>query len=222
MNQNYHTSKIRPIIQIAARMIKEDPSIIDDIDNPDRADQLLKLRTALKFVIPELQNKKVCPCCNASMAIYMDILDINDALLVLNMAKIVQQRTNEGMTFTKANKVRVSSESIHHTQKCRTTKCSKLGLIAKAGNTQWAITKRGWDALRGEEVPKERVTFRGEILERPEETTTFERVFTEHKNTMDSRQRSGKNLKRDHRNEFSEYDQSDWVHIIGYREQNIV
>lgn len=221
-NENNHPSKIRPIIQIAARMIKDDPSILDDIDNPDRTLQLGRLRAALKIAIPELANKKECPCCGASMAEYADVLDINDALLVLNMAQIVRQRTNSGVPFTEANKVRVSSEGISHTQKCRTTKCSKLGLIAKAGNASWSITTRGWDALRGAEVPRVRVTFRGRILERPEETTTFGRVFREHRETMAEKQSRGKVPKSDHRTEFETYDQNDWVHIIGYNPGNLL
>lgn len=220
--QTYHPTKLKPIIQLAARMIKEDPTLLDDIDATHPDDRLIRLRTAMKVAIPALADKKVCPNCSASMAEYCDILDINDALLLFSMAKILRKNLNKGIPFTEANKIRVSWEDIHHTQKCRTTKCSKLGLIAKAGSASWAITTRGFEALQGKPVPKMRVTFRGKIIERPEETTTLAQVFREHWAKMDNMQRRGKSLKHDKRATVAEYNPSDWVHIEGYAQGAIL
>lgn len=214
----YYPTKIAPIIRIAARMIKNDPTILDDIDDPGEA-SLRRLKSALKLAIPELNDKSKCPFCTESMAQYADTLDVNDALLVLNMARIVKNRVQAGVEFTNANKVRVSSEHIHHTQKCRTTKCSKLGLIAKAGRSEWAITTRGFEALSGKPVPKIRVTFRGKIIERPEVYTTFPEIFREHKNKwMGKVSRKG----QDHTQEFVTFDINEWVKIDSYNKGNLI
>lgn len=209
----YQPSRIAPIIRIAARMIKEDPTLLDDID--DKNYSLQKLKTAMKIAIPELADKTKCPCCGESMAQYADTLDVNDALLLINVVEIVKTRmTRHGLVFTDANKVRISSADIPHTQKCRTTKCSKLGLIAKAGNAEWSITRRGFEALAGKPVPKTRVTFRGKILERPETLTTFAQIFDEH--------RKKKAKKNDHTQEFRSYNILEWVTFAGYNQGNLM
>lgn len=210
---SYHPSKIRPFAQIIARMVQNNPNLAED---PER------LWANMVHQIPELADRSVCPNCKASMAEYADTLDINDALLILNMARIVNRKVAAGINFTEANKLRVSSEDIHHTQKCRTTKCSKLGLIAKAGNAQWSITKRGWAALKGEPVPKIRVTFRKQILERPEDMTTLSHVFAEHRSKMQTLQNKKKALKNDKRSEFDDYDQSQWVHVVGLHQGELL
>lgn len=221
-NTTNHPGKIRPLIQIAARMIKNDPTLLDDIDAPNKDDQLKRLRAQLRVAVPALGDPSTCPNCDASMSEYADTLDINDALLLFSMAKIVRHRQTKGIDFTEANKIRVSSELIHHTQKCRTTKCSKLGLIARAGHAHWSITTRGYEALRGAPVPKVRVTFRGQILERPEETTTLREVFYEHGQKMIHKQKNGRAVKGDKRHEYADYDANDWVHIAGQHQGNLL
>ena len=218
-----HPGKIRPIIQMAARMIKNDPTLLDDIDAPNKEDQLKRLRTQLRESIPELKDPSTCANCGASMAEYAATLDINDALLLFQMAKCIRLNQEHGMEFTDANKIRVSSQPfIGHTQKCRTSKCAKLGLIARAGNAEWSITARGWAALRGERVPKVRVTFRGQILERPEETTTLSEVFREHGEKMREKKMMERSMKEDKRPEFADYDPSEWVHIKGLHQGNLL
>ncbi len=212
--ETYHPTKLKPIIQIAARMIKEDPTLLDDIDAEAKEDQLLRLRNMLKKSIPALADPSHCPNCEASMAEYVEILDVNDALLLFSMARIVAQKMKSGnYFFTEANKLRVSSSDIHHTQKCRTTKCSKLGLIAKAGKYQWSITRRGWEALRGQGVPRVRVTFRGKIIDRPEQYTTLAEVFREHCDKMKARARAGKSIREDKSAVTAMYDPEEWIHF---------
>lgn len=214
---------MRPIIQIAARMIKEDPTLLDDIDAANKDDQLSRLRQKLKHAIPELAQKEHCPNCGASMVEYEDILDINDALLLFQMAKIVRTSQEKGVGFTAANKISVSSSTaIGHTQKCRTSKCAKLGLIAKAGSAQWSITRRGWDALSGKAVPRMRITFRGKILERPEETITLAEVFAEHGRKMQEKQRRKQSLKHDQRFAASDYVISDWINVHGLHQGELL
>ncbi len=209
----YHASKLRPLIQIVGRIVSENPGIMDNMDY---------FISKVGANIPGFHNKEKCLNCGASMQEYLDILDINDALLLFSMAKIVRTEQLRGVPFTEANKIRVSSADIHHTQKCRTTKCSKLGLIAKAENACWSITTRGWAALRGEEVPKTRVTFRGRILERPEETTTLSRVFAEHSEKMKDREGRRKSLQNDKRHNFFDYDPSDWVTVAGLHQGELI
>jgi hypothetical protein len=213
MEKHYHAQKTRPIAQMIARLVQKDPTLADDAE---------RLHATIAYNIPGYTDRTRCLNCGASMEVYEDILDINDALLLLSMARIVRDRQRKGMEFTDANKIRVSSENIHHTQKCRTTKCSKLGLIAKAGNAQWSITTRGYEALRGEPVPKVRVVFRGQILERPEETTTLREVFYEYGQKMAEKQRKRKSLRHDQRHAYADWDPSDWVHISGINQGSLI
>lgn len=208
-DHSYHETKIRPIVKLIARIVKDNPSIVDDEPY---------FMSTVAANIPGFTDRKKCLNCEASMAEYAQVLDVNDALLLYSMARIVRKRVGRGVQFTEANRVRVSSENIHHTQKCRTTKCSKLGLIAKAGDSNWSITSRGWAGLRGEPVPRMRVTFRGNILERPDELVTFRTIFAEHREKMDDRARRLKSLKDDHRSEFLDYNPSDWVNTAGFHE----
>lgn len=210
-NQQYHATKMRPLVQLIAGIVRLNPNISEE-----------ELRMEIGEKIDGFWDETKCVNCDASMAEYAQELDLADALLLYSMARIVKRHQASGMPFTEANRVRVSSENIHHTQKCRTTKCSKLGLIAQAGNAHWAITDRGWAALRGEAIPRMRVTFRGEILERPEETTTLRDVFLQHKERMDKRQAKGKNLKNDHRSDFGDYNASDWFTIEGYHDGRLI
>lgn len=216
-----HPGRIRPIIAIAARMIQKDPTLLDDIDamNPDN--KLWRLRHELRVAIPALKDPAHCPNCDASMSEYVQTLDIHDVGLVQSIAYLVRMREDK-MGFTEANKVRVSSENIHHTQKCRTTKCSKLGLIAKAGNAEWSVTTRGWEAMRGMPVPKVRVTFRGQIIDRPEDVTTFAQIIGEYRSSQALKARKGKVLKHDHRRQFDDYDPSEWVEIAGNHQGNLL
>jgi hypothetical protein len=220
-NLNY-PGRILPIITLAARMIKADPTLLDELTADKKENQLFRLRYHLKKEIPQLADPKHCPNCDASMQEYEDVLDINDVGLLEAMDRIIEHRQEKGMDFTEANKVRVSSEYIHHTQKCRTTKCSKLGLIAKAGNAQWSITRRGYEGLRGERVPLMRVTFRGQILERPETTVTFEEIINGHRIKMAQREKEGKSLKNDHRAQFRDYNPNEYVHRAGLHQGNIL
>ncbi len=200
--KRYHASKAMPIIQMVANLVKKNPSLAD---NP------AYLLATLQHNIPDFDDRSKCINCGASMVEYVQTLDIHDALLLYSMAKLRLEITG----FNEANKIHVSGSAIPHTQQCRTTKASKLGLIAKAGNNEWAITDRGWSALRGEPVPKVRVTFRGQILERPEEMTTLRAVFAEHRAKMESLQIRNKSLKNDQRGYFATYNQSDWVTVGG-------
>jgi hypothetical protein len=220
-DERYHPQKLKPLVRIIARAIEKNPALLRDIDDPDKP--LAYLHAQLRELIPGFNDEKTCLNCGASMAQYTETLDVNDALLLINTAKHVRAALGAGQNFTEANKVRISSaDGISHTQKCRTTKCSKLGLIAKAGGSQWAITTRGFEALAGKPVPKTRVTFRGKIVERQEELTTFREVFAEHRAKIEAYAKRGKTSRYDYRTETALYDPSEWYEINGYASGKVI
>jgi len=129
----------------------------------------------------ELNNKKKCPNCDANMYEGVAQLDWHNAALLSSMGNVIKQRLREGMEFKEANAVHVVSANISDALRHRTSLTSKLGLIAKVRTEKgthdttrgWLITKRGWAALRGEEVPAEVITWRGKIYERTDKVSTI-------------------------------------------------
>lgn len=144
--------------------------------NPDEVTEFLL------FTFPELQNKEKCVNCKASMAIYEHRIDTLDALLLVGMGKIVDNRLKAHIPFTEANKVHVQSElNKYYSVPSRTSWCAKLGLVSKVlkkDGTQdqkagWLITKRGFAFLAGKKVPAKVQTFRNQITERFEDMITI-------------------------------------------------
>lgn len=212
----YHPNKLKPLAKIIARMVCNNPRLAD----PENEGLLM---AQLATAIPNFTDKKHCLNCGASMAEYEMEFSILEALLLLSVGKIVHKNLEDGADFTEANKVRISAHpAIPHAQKCHTTQCGKLGLLAKSKDGSWAITSRGFEALAGKPVPKMRVTFRGQILERPEELTTLAEVFVDHRRKMEDLQKRGKSTRFDYRNQADEYDPSEWYHIGGYHEGALI
>ena len=132
---------------------------------------------------------KKCMNCGASLAEYAFTFDYFDARLLMAMGREVLGALRKGRLFVEANMVHVQPlPDLDYTSKSRTTQCSKLGLIAKykdengrqVGGT-WLITKRGFAALRGEEVPGRVIVYRGVIQERPEVITTLKKATQEYR-----------------------------------------
>ena len=132
-----------------------------------------------------LNKKEECPNCDASMIESVPRLDFHNAVLLKRMGDEVKQKLRQGVEFKEANAVHVVSLNTSDAIRHRTTMCRTLGLIAKVRNEKgghdtkrgWLITKRGWDALRGEAVPAEVVVFRNKIEERSDEMITLREVF---------------------------------------------
>lgn len=219
--QKFQGTKARQIVALTARLIKENPHFLDDIDDPNHDTRLEKLRYALKQRMPELADRKKCACCDASLAIRETKLDINIVVLLHKIAMQVGERFNEnGGYFTQANRVHVSNNArISHTCQCQTTKAAKLGLIAKAGDGDWAVTRRGWEALKDKPTPAARYVFRNQIVERPDELTTFSKVIAEHTRKVGITIGRGKKPRIDMRGEVKSYDPNDYARIVGYAEQ---
>lgn len=227
--QTYHPGKLLPIIAIAARMIKKDPTLLDDIDAESKNDQLFRLRYLLKEAIPTLKDPGHCANCGESMAQYVRRVDIFAALLTFQMSKIVLQRVKDGIPFTAANKIRVNAEhSIAHVLKNNTSIARTLGLVARykekgeGSGALWVVTARGWAALRGDPIPAQVVVFRNQIIEHTEETITFPAVFAGHTSKARELEVRRKKIKVDRRGDYLDYDPAEYVEIAGMHQGSLL
>jgi len=210
MTEQYRKPKIAPIINYVLDQIEENPELLND---------RYELKARLFHAYPELQEKKKCANCDASMLMYIYKLDYHNARLLERMGDEVLKNKREGMDLTQANQIHVptleTTDAIRH----RTTQASKLGLIAKTRRpgrkTQvpgtWSVTKRGFAALRGERVPAEVTCWRKEIEERSDKTTTLSEVFN--RAAQDMRQRMKQGKKSDPEKLSVTYAPSDYYHI---------
>lgn len=212
--QHYNPGKIWPIIKITVGLIKKNPALLDNQDY---------LMATLKANIEALNHPERCPNCESSMLEYIYEFDILDALLLLEMAKEVKRKIEKGVSFTESNQVHIQQLSnVSYAMKSRTTKMSKLGLIAKMlGENKrqisgtWVVTKRGWDALKGRKIPKSVRVWRGRIEDRTEDSTTINEVFGSHRVKVESLIKKKKTPATDYRYLFSQFDQSQWYDIGG-------
>ena len=190
-------------------MIKKDATLADDFD---------RLKMHLFNTMPELANTTICANCGASMKEYIYSIDAWDGMLLLSMAKAVRERMSSGLSFTDANQVHVPTLAASHAVRCRTTKASKLGLVAELRNNgkrvsgTWVITKRGWQALRGESVPAKVKVWRKHIEERFDDMTTLSSVFSIYRRNSDIKARKGRPTTSDMVSDSNvrEYNASDW------------
>jgi len=174
---------------------------------------------------PQLEDKKHCPNCGASMEERVYYFDIMCAVLLVKMAERVESLLVKGVPFTQANQVHISDLKTTLSVQCRTTIASKLGLIAKVKNKEgkqvhgvWCITKRGYDALRGEEVPSSVVVWRGMIEERPEGKITLSKAFLVQRESIQKSMSNNKKPKNDYRMIGDQYNESDWYDFVGNHE----
>lgn len=164
--------KLPKLWPLLVEMYQNDPTAFS---SPD----FLRAKVAQRWKL--LDQKQICPNCLASMSQYSPRIDFYDALLLKAMSDVVRSNLRGGKSFTEANQVHVQSmDGADYTTKSRTTKCRQLGLIAKVmvdgvhdQAAGWVITTRGWQFLRNEPVPRQVTTFRNEIVERSDETTTI-------------------------------------------------
>lgn len=212
--KNYQPGKMRPIISLAASMIKKDPTLLDD---PEYS----RLRAQLKLSIPELGDPEHCANCGASMAQYNFNLSVLDVLLVQAMARDVRERLRKGVPFTEANKVHLPSlTTASHNVVQRRTYTSKLGLIAKLDKEgqqvsgTWVITKAGWDGLKGNGVRRCVTVFRGKILSRDEEKVTFSAILAGYKPEPRD--------KVDYSSDVRSFNINEWVEVAGYNQGNLL
>lgn len=170
----------------------------------------------------EGHDREKCINCGASMLEYIYQFDVLDAVLLYAMAHRVQESLRRDPDFTKANAVHVPTISeISLAVRCRTTQCSKLGLVAKLKKDgkhvsgMWVITARGWAALAGKPVQRRVRVFRNEILERftdgDGDLITIKEAFNVHRDLVEKSIAARKSPKNDYRMFVSGYNPMDWV-----------
>ena len=205
--------KVTPLIHIVARLVQQEPYL---------ADNMPRLMARLETEIPELKNKEKCANCDANMIENIYIFDILDAVLLIKMAGEVQEAVIEGVKFTDANKIHVptleTSDAIRH----RTTKCAKLGLVAKYLNDKgrhekgmWVVTRRGWATLRGELIPSSVRVWRNQIVGYLDEKTNMYQVLHSHHDKIEAMIAKNKDFDtdKDYRDIANLYNADDWVHF---------
>ena len=179
---------------------------------------------------PELKERERCPNCSGSMQMYTFKFDVLDALLLVAMAKVVGERMEQGWEFTEANKVHVQKmDHVTYAVRSRTSQCRQLGLVAKVLNEAgkqiggtWAITRRGWSALRGEAIPSEVVSFQNKIVSRGEGETTISETFRNHREEMMESRLRGKTNKNDYSHTIDQFSEINWVHYAELAEGKIL
>lgn len=212
---------MRPLIQVVARMVQKDPKLADNIDY---------LMATLSANIPNFDDVTKCAICGANMTEYIYAFTVIDALLLLAMAKKVSKNMQTYPNFTAANAIHIPSlEDINKSSLSRQGYAGKLGLIAKLRGPNkrpirgtWAITKRGWSALRGEPIPKSVRIFRGKILDRPEEMTTINELFKSYSTMIERKIRQGKVVKSDRRPEIQSYNPNEWIEITSINQGELL
>lgn len=205
MSKKYNPGKIKPIVNVVARILEKDPTLHQDHD---------RLLANVYVNVLELKDNTRCPNCTASMVQYEYNVDVLDIALVIAMGKYVRKGLNEAKSFTEANQVHVPTLEVSDAVRHRTTKCSKLGLVAKHRvdgkqiNGTWVVIKRGFEALKGEEIPNGTIVWRGNIIDRPGTLTTFDAVRRGYsKRVSDYERKNRKAPKDDHR--FAGYHEGD-------------
>lgn len=208
----YQATKIRPLIQLAARMVQKNPSIADNMDY---------LWASLVASVPALADKSICGGCDRSMKITLYEAGLCDALLVYAMAKEVNSRLRAGMEFTEANNVYLPGLDIRDVIKKRQTKCDYLGLIKQSekmsGKGNWVLTTWTWRALKGEPFPKKVKYWEGKILGRSTEMTTLSGIFSAYERTVQIMLAKGITPKSDYRLDFANYDPKSWIEFGGLK-----
>lgn len=202
----YQETKIRPIIQLVARMVQKDPSIADNMDY---------LWACLLESVPELKDRSKCGACNRSMKVTIYEADLHDGLLLLAMAREVRRNMAKGMSFTEANKVHIPTLTATQATLKRQTKCDYLGLVKQqdnwSGTGYWCLTSWAWKALRGEPIPKAAKYWEGRLLGRSKAMTTLSEMFENHRSIVEKIIAKRGVIKADHRAKFDNYKPSEWI-----------
>jgi hypothetical protein len=218
----YNQGKLPKLFDLLVNLHREQPYLFENADD---------IRRKVGEYWKALHDKSTCPNCKASMVSYWFEFDTSDAAMLISMSRIVRARIEKGILFTEANQVHVPSMiTSSYTMKSRTSKMSKLGLVAKVLKDgkhvggYWLITRRGWTALANAPVPKKVEVFRNEIIERAEgETITISQVFAQWKSKHSDMVKRGKKVKTDYTDEITEYqNHNDWVHLGGIQPGELI
>ncbi len=208
--KEYHVGNLKHFTATIAQIFKID---------------LVQLRATLKHNFPAIADQSQCPHCGASMEMKVYSADMHTGLLILRMAEKVRQNMKDGMPFTEANRVHVptleTTDSIRH----HVTIASYLGLVHQPEDWKasgfWLLTGWGWQALRGEQVPKWAKYFRGQLIERSPEKTTLSEMFRAYSERIEQAVKRGKAIRSDHRASVKDFDPIQWTEFGGYAKGNL-
>lgn len=203
--EEYYPTKVRPLVQMVARMVQKNPALAD---NPDL------LWAHVQSSAEEFKDPSKCEGCGRSMKVSIYEADLLDALLILKMAQSVRKAMEEGKTFTEANKVHIPTLGATQGIFKRQTKCDYLGLIKQNENWRytgyWCLTSWAWKALRGEEIPKAVKYWEGHILGRSKAKTTLGQMFHTHYMQVAQAIIKRSKIRSDYRSIFEDYDPNEW------------
>lgn len=154
------------------------------------------LREFVFINFPEIDEKEKCANCGKSMGINKYSFSNVNARLLMAMGEVVRhKRFGKGMAFDESNQVHIETEvdSGSYQVKSSMTQLRYLGLIAKIKDEHgvhqtdkgWLITKRGWSALRDEEVQRWVTAFNNKIVDRSEEKITISQALKDYPRKYD-------------------------------------
>lgn len=174
-NQHIQPTNLRALVKFIAHTVRKKPKLADSTDD---------LMAYLARQIAGFDDDKHCLLCGGSTKAYIHAVTIRDVVLLTAMAATVKRRKRT-MSFTEANKVEPAKLNIGLGPWKRLGYARKLGLIAPIQDSgpvkEWAITRRGWAALRGEPVPKAILVFKDRILERDSDKITVPEIISEYR-----------------------------------------
>ena len=203
--EEYYPTKVRPLVQMVARMVQKNPALAD---NPD------VLWAHVQASAEEFRDPSKCEGCARSMKVSIYEADLLDALLILKMARKVREQMQKGVSFTEANKVHIPTLGASQGILKRQTKCDYLGLIKQNENWRytgyWCLTTWAWKALRGAEIPKAVKYWEGHILGRSRAQTTLKQMFDTHRSQIEQAVNKRKSVKADYRAVYEDYDPNEW------------
>lgn len=201
-NKQHHAQKIWPLARIIRSILLKSSNSRDNEDY---------FRAKLYSEIPQLAEEEKCVNCGASMLEYVYTFSFHHGVLLKMMGDEVRRKVREGVPFTEANSIPVSRMSWPHVIQCKTSQCRFLGILAKHENARWAITKRGFAALRGELFPATVTVWRNQIEERHDKSAVLIEVFDRHRMSVEEAFFRGKKIKSDYRAILKDYNVADWV-----------
>lgn len=218
----YHTGKIRELIERVAKYAAEHP---EEIKEQIELGHFGKLHHIIEKHIPEYGDKSKCFNCARSMEIALYTAGISEALLLLEMAKAVRHEltklpADDPRSFTSANLVHIptlpTTDAIRHA----ITRASYLGLVKQPEDKKmsgyWLITHWGWKLLRGESIPRSVKYWEGHLIGRSQETTNLAQMFQTHRDQIQKAIARRKEIKTDHRAAIGEWDPIEWRGFGGY------
>lgn len=136
---------------------------------------MITIEKALELEREAKENGGKCSHCHHSISIYHYPINKVMVKFLRAMAKVTDE--------TGSREVDVEKVSVIHGERTQITKLRIHGLIAKVKDEKghhrarmWLITSKGWDFLRGAEVPRKVIIYNNQVIGHSDETTTIGRI----------------------------------------------